>query len=358
MRDVTYFPPYSQKENVVTNAVLLLFSQINAMAPDIFAKVISDLIEDEDYLPIGPNFYNQITINGAKSIPDALITQEPFHLYFETKLGDFADDRQIHNHMDAIKLDKKDRPGRSFLIALTRTKIDHNKVTALQKKARETHDNLAFIATTFARIAEIIGDVSAEFRLSVNAMLEEYKIFLAEHDLMPPSSNVMIINPCGTSFKENIKYNIYYDQPERSKKICRFSGLYKDKAVFAVGEVKAVCNAIVSNDGEVNIRDSFALPWDMKSPYVISKDWQQRIADIVCESQYYEQYDKLVRFTIVDKFHKTNFIKTSSGGIQGHRYFTLDSGDEHASLDIAKIFNDGAASSKNVAEALSGKSWV
>ncbi len=29
MRNVTYFPPYSQEENVVTNSVLLLLSHVN-----------------------------------------------------------------------------------------------------------------------------------------------------------------------------------------------------------------------------------------------------------------------------------------------------------------------------------------
>jgi len=36
MKSVRYFQPYKKGEDVVTNAVLLLFSHINRLAPEVF----------------------------------------------------------------------------------------------------------------------------------------------------------------------------------------------------------------------------------------------------------------------------------------------------------------------------------
>lgn len=54
MRNVTYFPPYSQKENVITNAILVLLSQLHQRAPDIFSKLLTELSDTE--FNIGPRF--------------------------------------------------------------------------------------------------------------------------------------------------------------------------------------------------------------------------------------------------------------------------------------------------------------
>jgi len=71
MRNVSYFPPYSQEENVVTNAVLLLLSHVNRLAPTIFSDLLTS-ITDEAFA-IGPTFQNQVKIRGGQGIPDALI---------------------------------------------------------------------------------------------------------------------------------------------------------------------------------------------------------------------------------------------------------------------------------------------
>ena len=84
MRNVTYFPPYSQEENIVTNAVLLLFSHVNRLAPNLLQGILNNLTDEE--LQLGPIFSNQV--KGTKSVIDAVISQTPFEIHIETKLGD------------------------------------------------------------------------------------------------------------------------------------------------------------------------------------------------------------------------------------------------------------------------------
>ena len=81
MTNVSYFPTYSQKENVVTNSVLLLLSHVNRMAPTIFSELLTKITDEPSSFSIGPTFHNQVRIPGNSRIPDALIQQSPFKIW-------------------------------------------------------------------------------------------------------------------------------------------------------------------------------------------------------------------------------------------------------------------------------------
>ena len=256
MRNVTYFQPYSQEENVVTNAVLLLLSQVNRMAPTIFSGLLTKITDVP--FSVGPTFQNQVKIKDGKGIPDALIQQSPFAIYVETKRGDHLPVGQISSYFEAIKKDETFK-GLRILLGLTRTPIVQAELDELKSLGSE--NEVTFVSTTFAELADILEDSSREFRLlELNTLLEEYRAFIQERNLMPETENKLLINPCGTSYEQNRRHNIYHDQRTNSKVFCKYLGIYKDKCVSLIGQVLAVVNARIDDD-KVSIVKNHQLSW-------------------------------------------------------------------------------------------------
>jgi hypothetical protein len=100
MSHVTYFQRYSSKENVVTNTVLHLFSQINAHSTDRLRELLVDLLDDHP-LPLGVQIQQQI--RSSASVPDGYISQEPLHIAIETKVDAGVDADQLTRHLQSLK---------------------------------------------------------------------------------------------------------------------------------------------------------------------------------------------------------------------------------------------------------------
>lgn len=352
MRNVSYFPPYSQEENVVTNAVLLLLSHVHRLAPAIFSNLIT-AITDVEY-DVGPTFQNQVKISGGVGIPDALIRQAPFEIYIETKLGDDLSTTQIEDHLKTIKKNETAQ-GSSILIGLTRSAIK----PLLRKELKELcmKRNIRFFDTTFSEITDILENASEDFRIDLNLLLEEFRAFIQERGLEPPSKNRLLINPCGTSYDQNKDHHIYYDNPSRSKVFCKYLGIYKDKSVSLIGEVLAVVSARLEK-GEVVITENHPLSWIDGKPRELTDKEKGRIKGIAEDSHYYNLRGEETRYYIVDKFVETNFKKMSKHGIQGHRYFVLDNPDTNADGAIPEIFEPGEPTIEKIAEALEKNTWT
>lgn len=350
MRTATYFPTYSQTENVVTNAVLVLMSQIHRIAPDVFSGLITKLI-DEEY-PIGPQFFNQVTDARGPGIPDGLIEQRPFQIYFETKLGDTLDVNQIERHFETIAK----RPGEKsdrVLIGLTRKPIEQPLIADL--KAKGALRGITFASTTFSELSNLVGQETAEFRLELNALIEEFRAFVSAQGLTEPSENWMLINPCGTSFEQNAKFHLYHDQPWRSKRYCKYLGCYRDKSVRLVGKVRKVVVAHFDED-QVVVDQAINLPWITENSLTLSQQDEDVIRKVAYASPYALR-DETVRYYFVDRFVETNFVKTSRNGIQGHMYFQLDNREGGNDGIVPEIFQDHEPTIDEIAGALSGKIW-
>lgn len=270
MRNVTYFPPYSQKENVITNAILVLLSQLHQRAPDIFSKLLTELSDTE--FNIGPSFSNQITNLGGKGIPDALILQEPLKIYIETKLGDKLDIKQIKRHCDSIISSNK-QSGALYLMGITKSELNKTDKEKFEKQCADK--KIKFISTSFIELADIIEYLSDDFRLSLNSIIDEYRSFIHEQKLSPTNKNMLIINPCGKSYNDNVKFNLYQDQPTRSKTPCRYLGLYKDKKVGHIGEIVATYLLRLTNDDKLIIENRETL-WNGNESPEITKDWKKK----------------------------------------------------------------------------------
>lgn len=188
-------------------------------------------------IPIGLGFHNQVAGPGMTGIPDALITQDAFEIYIETKLGDNLDHDQIRRHIDSIA-DLPTAGGNRYLLGITKSPAQRNEFNGLEQYGRKR--KIKFAATTFQSIFEVVEKQSAEFRVDLNELIAEFRIFLQEQGLLAGSLNRMLVNPCGVTSELNMRFNLYHDQPERSKELCRYLAIYTSKEIIGVGEVRRV----------------------------------------------------------------------------------------------------------------------
>ena len=148
MTKVSYFQRFSQRENHATNNTLLVMRLFYQQSPRKLAAALSELVGEE--LEIGLVFEQQV--RSAASTPDALISQQPLELFFETKRCGELDKKQIKRHIKSIK--EADRPySRRILIGLTRTPIseaDRNELSEQASKASITFAGMTFSGIVLA----------------------------------------------------------------------------------------------------------------------------------------------------------------------------------------------------------------
>lgn len=350
MRTVSYFSPYKQSENTVTNAVLLLLSHIHRNAPDIFEAFLKDIAGQD--ISVGPIFANQDAKPGSKSIVDAIIRQTPIEINIETKIthGDSLDTDQLRRHAEGMKTEAKS--DRRVLLGLTPSPLSSdlkNEANAICKKL-----NVTFISRTFEDIVSYFENTVPEFHEDLNAILGDFRVYLSNNGQLPPSQNRMLINPCGDSLDSNRDFGIYHDQPYRSKVMSKYLGCYDKKAVRLIGEVYAVIIAEVQ-DNELVIHEQIELPWQNQRHDITKKD-EQRIMSLIEASPYSDLGDKPSRYYLTQGFEETEYKKISKGGIQGHRYFAFDG--KGGVLEALFEKTSGQPSLSEIALALKEEEWT
>jgi hypothetical protein len=350
MRTASFFPTYSQPENVVTNAVLVMFSQVYRLAPDVFTGLLTKLTDVEH--AVGPQFFNQITAANGPGIPDGLITQPRFNIYFETKLGDALGTNQIRRHFETIEKRDGIQSG-SVLIGLTRSALDPEQIRELAEYGQQK--GIVFSSTTFSALADLASQETAEYRLELNALLDEFRFFIQEQGIAEPSENWLLINPCGDTIEQNARFNIYHDQPGRAKRFCKYLGCYTNKSVRLVGRVSKIVVARFEND-ELKVDENISLPWQSEAGKDLTDDERQRIYGIVEHSQYALR-NEIVRYYLVDRFVPTDFRKISPYGIMGHRRFKLDDEIEEYGRIVGDVFKGGEPEIEVLADALRRVQW-
>lgn len=124
MSGLSYFQRYSQRENHATNNTLLLLKYFYQKSPKRFSDLLENLSED-DAFDVGVQFEQQI--KGKHSVPDGLISQEPFHIYIETKVGSDLDAMQLFAHFKTLQ-DKHPHGEQVYLMSLTKQPISPEQI--------------------------------------------------------------------------------------------------------------------------------------------------------------------------------------------------------------------------------------
>jgi len=331
---ISHFQHYSQPENHATNNTLLILSYFYRSSPFKLQTVLSALLEND--LAIGLSFEQQIRHD--KSVPDALISQEPLSTFIETKTGGLLDSGQIRRHLDGIAAGTSTSRN-DILIGLTRDQISATERAALTAEA--TSKGIIFAAVTFSQIVENLRAGCESYERELSDIVDDYEAYLSSQGLLEQRDQYLVVFPCGTSIKENVQFNLYYEPAARpSKRNYRFIGLYAQKTVSYIGEIEAIGCTTYEGDA-VTFDDELG---------TLTKAHEDRIKEAIEGTPYYDLKDQPHRFYLVKKFLDTQVKKTSPGGIMGLRY-----------LEIAKLSNDYKPRKRydaaELAALLNGATW-
>jgi hypothetical protein len=296
MAEVSYFQRYSQRENHVTNNTLLVLRHLYQTGPAKLEGVLRELLGD-DKIALGPSFSQQI--KRPHSVPDALIAQAPFHIYFETKMGQALDLPQLKRHIGSIAENRGSEDAKSILIGLSTAQMLTRDEDTVASYGRDR--GVVFKSVTFAGLAEAVRAACADYESGLRAVVLDYVAFLSAEGLLYASEDWMLVVPCGTSYAENLQFGVYYDGADRpARSPCGFLGIYKDKCISLVGAIKAVLVCQYEADHvSVEHVERGASDAGMLG----------RIKGIIEATGYYDLKAEPQRYYVVDRFEPTDLAR-------------------------------------------------
>lgn len=321
MSEISYFQRYSQKENHITNNTMLMFRHLYRHSPARFESLLEE-IAPASGLQVGLKFNQQE--RHSDSISDATITQNAFKVYIEAKADGELYEEQLQRHINSITNDNN--LGVSLLVGLSKRAPSR---AIIDKFVNAENRAIPVIFVTYADLLDSLNRLCAAHEVSLLEIIEDYEDFLRSQQMLPNPFG-MVVFPSGTSWNENIKYQIYYEQADKSSKShVKYIGIYTNKEITHIGEIASTCIGRLI-EGKFSSGDNSISGADAK-----------RIEEIIGASSYYADlgaHDH--RYYIIKSLHEVNLIKKSSGGIRGHRYFDLQKFSNEkfeAGMDIEKI---------------------
>ena len=334
MSQIRHFPRYSQKENTVTNNVLLLMSRLydyNRLKFSTFLVALGDEASNvAEHLQL--QFGQQ---RGTEtSVVDGFIAQESMKIVVETKLNE--DDfllYQLKGHLSAFD---DERHRLLVLLSPGPTGPSGNVLENIQNDCKSKGINT--LHTTFEEIIAAAKSCLSDHDETMLSVVEDFAVFCSDEDLLPRDKFRMFTPPCGQSFDDNLEYSLYYCPVSWNRRSSQYLGIYAFKSVRLIGKISKIitCDLDIER-GTVELKDE------------INDDEKERILDAARSAYTKRGWDisRDYKFFLCDEMVDTDFQKTSPGGIQGHRYFDL--GEILELKELPRI--------QTLAEFLKNKTW-
>lgn len=311
MSDISFFQRYSGTENHATNNTMLMLRHVQQHSFARFERILADFIGDENAPRIGLRFAQQEKVGTA--IPDAVIEQEPFHFYVESKVGGAPlDPGQLANHMREIA--GKHGKNEAFLMGLSRDPWPGSE--GMSDAVAET--GVRFLSKTYGELLDVVQGICAGHE-DLDAIVEDYGDFLGNLGLLPSHERTMVAFPCGNTAQDNVETGVYYQPDYRNRKQdrARILGVYRDKCISHIGRLAAVA-VCRTEDGKLFV--------EKEELGTLSEAQRGAILDAIDRGRpvYGDFAAEPHRFYVVDRFKRADFVKDSKGGMAGHRYFDLE----------------------------------
>jgi hypothetical protein len=336
MSTITPFQIYSQKENTITNNVLLLFSLLNDLSPYLFEKMIQGLLEDTEIFTVAPVFQQQV---GKKTggIIDGLIEVRPSKIVIETKISGEEDLNKL------LKYTKVFKPGQTnILFHLSANRFSTKKKEKLDASIAEfaKQHSILFESISYQALIDQLTALIEEYpyQAGLKQLTEQFESYCLKMDLMPESKHILRAMACGQSFELNRDHRLYFDIASRGYSHFNYLGIYKSKAVQYIGSVENVIVANWTEEGKLDILDS---------RYDVSEEQKTRVIKVIQDGiSKGWNINNDHRFFLFDEFYSTSFKKDSKGGLFRSKYFDLDN-----------YLNPMPGDLKKIAVSLENKKW-
>lgn len=326
MAKIHYFQRYSSVENTVTNNTLQLLARIYAYSTTQASQLLTELTGEPIEIGIEINQQER----GQGSVPDGAIIQRSFKILVESKVDSAPDIDQLLRHSDSFSGEDQ-----KILLLLTRESAGAAE-TDIEQQVAARHPNVIFKNVTYEAICKAVTSLFQEYEYEMRALADDYVEYCNDVGLFDQSKYLMRIVPCGQSLDINRKHGIYFHPSDRGYTQHQYVGIYKDKAVRVLWMIDSIFDVRYHGTQltKTLIHGRDTNEYDDKLVAIIN--------DAKTECGYEIATDH--RFFCGNPID-TNYMKSSSGGIQGARFVNL--------REVIGDFNDAS----EVAQELKGKQW-
>lgn len=327
MPKIHYFQRYSSVENTVTNNTLQLIARVYAYSTTQASQLLTELTGEP--IEIGIEINQQV--RGEGSVPDGAIIQRSFKILVESKVDSGVDAEQLLRHADSfLEEDQK------VLLLLTREATGELEED-IKKKIAAKNPEIIFKNITYEAICDAATSLFQVYEFEMRSLVEDYVEYCNDAGLFDQSRFLMRIVPCGQSLGINKKHGIYFQPSDRGYTRHQYVGIYKDKAVQALWRIDSVF--------DVDYDDA-----QLKKKLVEGRntdEYDEKIVRIIKDAEAECGYDITTghRFFCGDPVG-TDYVKLSSGGIQGARF-----------VNLRKVIGDFSDNASEIAKQLKGKQW-
>jgi hypothetical protein len=308
---ISQFQKYSQKENTVTNNVLLMLSRLNDLNVNYYKSIIERLNEgsvQQFYYP-QPIFTQQVGMN--KGIIDGHIEVKPSKIVIETKLNSKEFIGKLIKYGKVFNENSQNQ-----LWHLSSMKFEEDEVIEINKRLRESYPNLKiqFNNLLFNDIIENLEGIYEEniHDMELRLLHEDFRNYCFGSNLISNEEFKLLFVPTGFSYNWNKKHKIYYCPTGWHSQKFKFFGLYNWKSVRTISEIETVITADYDANSD-----------NLKINSIGHTDEQiKRLKNGLSELG--ENHKGLKYYVLPESdFYETDFRKISHGGIQGYRYKDL-----------------------------------
>lgn len=327
MSKIHYFQRYSSEENTVTNNTLQLFARIYNYSTSQASKLLSEITDQT--IDIGIEIKQQE--RAKDSVPDGHILQKSFKVLIEAKVDAPVNYDQLLRHAASFSNESQ-----KILLLLTKQLLSREVANEISEEIKKKYPEVIFRSVSYEMICKAIKGLFKEYEDEMYALVEDYERYCDDTNLTDQSKFMMRILPCGQSIEINKKYGVYFHPLDRGYTKHSYVGIYANKAVQLIWEIDSVFD--VKYNGTELIK-TLIQGRD-------TNDYDQKIIDTIADAKKLCGYEIEIghRFFCGSPM-ETDYIKSTSGGIQGARFVNLS--------DVIGDFVDIA----DVAEKLRGKQW-
>lgn len=327
MAVLNQFQHYSQGENTVTNNVLLMLSNLYEINPKYYEEFIKGLTEDSDQYDVIPTFRQQVG-NRGNGIIDGHIQLKASKIIIETKLHGLEWINKLVKYSQSF--DPKEY---KLLIHLSSKRYSQSETEKIENRLGELKElgNINFQCVTYQDLVDQLKELANNYQFEhyLQRLNEHFESYCLGMNLMPRSNNVLRTMACGQSYDLNVKHQFYFDLATRGYSEFKFLGIYKLKSVRHIGLVENMIEADWDEINGLKVKDS---------KFPVTKKQEAKLIEAIKES-INEGWGvaKDHRFFLLSNFTKTDFKKTSPGGIFRVRFFNLENVLDEVPNDIEMI---------------------
>lgn len=320
-KPVSLFSGYSQKENRITNYVLLMLRLLYEENPRYLTEVLGNFsLPEEISNAIGVSFSQQV--KKISSVPDGIISQKAFTIYIEAKNHDWFYDTQLENHLEGLHLEAA---GDKVLVVLARFETDlEARFDSIRTKMKEKYGNdLHFAAITYEEFLGALKDLQLPKNLQDHVAEIEY--FFNEQNLLPKWKGLLDVVNCTGSIENFMDHGVYLCPTQGgaySHQRCKYFGAYRLKEVNHIAEIRAVVD-VGHDTSKINWNNS-------------GEDQRQLLEEATHFANLLWPGRDSARVFLLGERFETQFTKDSAGGMQQSKlYFDVSTLDAEDAADLA-----------------------